>query len=88
MSKINELCGLLKSKRPDDRVEYETQNNGVHFAFTDARRRRFVLVIDHDLLEARSSKEVIDRLDVLNWQLVTGALQGKHTPIFTEQGVE
>jgi hypothetical protein len=77
MVQIEEMCGLLRSKRPGDEVEYQPETDGVHFVFSDARRRRFVFVIDHDLLEGRSPKQIVDWLDLLNWQLVMSWLSVK-----------
>ncbi len=51
--KTEEIVGELQRKRPDNRIKYERKSDGIHIAFVDGRKRRFVMVIAQDLQDWR-----------------------------------
>jgi hypothetical protein len=74
--RIRETLALLNDQRPDDKAECRPQGNEVTFAFTDTRRRRYVIGVATRLMLRWNPKKIVSRLSSLTWHLVMGELNG------------
>lgn len=81
---IAELVLMLELKRPCEPITHDLQADGLHVVIA-SRRGKLPIVISKELLEC-SPRSIVNRLDILNWQLVAGvsalALKGTVVPHF------
>jgi len=85
-AKAQELRTLLENLGYE--VEYEQQIDGWHFALTTPGRPRSVVIFTQEVLADWTARQILQRLEHHNWQIVLGANKGQSVLRYSNQGFQ